>query len=190
MGETTHSLRCTAFALVAVAAAAFGGRLRRLERVGRHGSAGAAGGRASARRSPDTSTPSSVTPDELNGLPLEFKYGVPRARTCAARSPRQLPRSATTRPGSGRRSRRPACPASTTGPSSAAEFVAALHELEDRFDALHSEALDIPTGPGRAPADALLTPKMTGGDGSSEPADAAGAPALPGGKQDRLLVAS
>ena len=96
----------------------------------------------------------------LNGLPLEFKYGVPKssdvrrkeaAATAELRDDTAQLRHAVEAAG---------VPRFAHGAEFSGEFLAALHELEDRFDALHSEALDLPTGQGRAPAEALLVPKL------------------------------
>ena len=160
MAEITHSLRCTAFALVAVAAMAFA-------------AAGCGGSSASAATVPLSRWRASVCPAlstyaraaqrdhrELEGLSLEFKYGVPTSSDV-----RRKESAATAALGDDTARLRHAVeeagiPGFAHGAEFRVEFVAALHELEDRLDALHSEALDLPTGADRAPAGALLTPKV------------------------------
>lgn len=97
---------------------------------------------------------------ELGGLSLEFKYGIPKSSdvrrkeataTAALRDDTARLRLAVEDAG---------IPRFAHGAEYRSELVAVLHELEDRLDALHSEALNLPTGDDRAPASALLTPKV------------------------------
>ena len=67
---------------------------------------------------------------------------------------------ATTRPGSGMRSRRPESRASTHGAEFRAEFVAALRRAGGSARRAALGGARSSDWPGRAPADALLTPKM------------------------------
>lgn len=159
MGETTHPWRWAGFGLVAVAAATL--------------AAGCGGSSASAGTvSPEryrTSVCSAIAryqhavmrdARQLNGLPLEFKYGVPKSSDVRRK---ESAATAALRDDTGtlrREIEAAGVPRIDHGAELSGEFVAALRELEERFDELHSEALDIPTGQGRAPADALLTPKM------------------------------
>jgi hypothetical protein len=159
MGEITHPRRCAAFGLVVVAAATM--------------AAGCGGSSTSAATvSPErwqTSVCSAIgqyqhaimrDAHRLNGLTLEFEYGVPKSSDVRRK---ETAATAALRDDTGtlrRQIEAAGVPRIDHGAELSAEFVAALRELEERFDALHSEALDIPTGQGRAPADALLVPKM------------------------------
>lgn len=159
MVEIAYPRRCAALGLAATALAIMVG--------------GCGGSRASAAMVPlerwQTSLCSAIgryqhavkrDARQLNPLTLEFKYGVPKssdvrrretAATAALRDDTAQLRQAVEAAG---------VPRIAHGAEFSGEFVSALHELEDRFDALHSEALDLPTGQTRAPARALLVPKM------------------------------
>ena len=159
MGKISHPVRCAAFGLTTVAVAV--------------AAAGCGGSSTSAATvSPErwqTSVCSALTTyaraaehdhRELEGLSLEFKFGLPKSSDV-----RRTEAVATAALGDDTARLRQAVEAAGIprfehGAEFRAELVAALHELEDRLDALHSEALDLPTGADRAPADSLLTPKV------------------------------
>ena len=159
MGQTTHPRRWAGFGLVAVAAATMA--------AGCGGPSASAGSVSVDRWQASVCSAigryqQAVKRDarRLNGLPLEFKYGVPKSSDVRRK---ESAATAALRDDTGtlrRQIQAAGVPLIDHGAEFSAEFVAALRELEERFDELHSEALDIPTGQGRAPSDALLVPKM------------------------------
>jgi hypothetical protein len=96
----------------------------------------------------------------LEGLSLQFRYGLPKmsetrdkesTATAALVDDTRRFRHAVEAAG---------IPRFAHGADYRTEIVSALQQLEDRLEALHTGAVDLPTGDDRPPKDALLTPRV------------------------------
>ena len=94
----------------------------------------------------------------LDGVALEFKYGIPRRSDVRAKESAAIEALIEDTHALRERVDRAGIPRFEHGAEYRAELLGALDELEHRLDDLHSKAEALPGGDDRAPADALLTP--------------------------------
>lgn len=96
----------------------------------------------------------------FQGLHLQFKYGVPKQSDVRARQLAASQSIVTATDHLIAELEAADAPKTAHGAAFEDELVSAFHELRDSIDHVHDEATSLPTGSGRADADAELSPEI------------------------------